>query len=209
MGSSTFLIGFVRRTVRIECEQVYGMLASYHIISINMRSIIPAVLLIACYVIAAPAGQVPLSAHLSALSQHPSSNDHPGCLPKINYLSDEDVFSHIDPPEDMSLTPLHVSGDWEDRVDLTFFADGCKLYLSISGQKTDKVDTQHEEHKFLKDAKKLTEDIISPGGAMADVAHLLNVYAVFVPSEQVCLHPISRICLVDRRLIMLVWYRKP
>ena len=37
----------------------------------------------------------------------------------------------------------------------------------------------------MADARRLTKDIIAPGGAMAGVADLLNVYAVFVPSYQV------------------------
>jgi hypothetical protein len=44
-------------------------------------------------------------------------------------------------------------------------------------------DTSDEEAKFVDDAKALTGDIISPSGAMGHVAHLLNVYAVFVPSD--------------------------
>lgn len=45
------------------------------------------------------------------------------------------------------------------------------------------LDTVEEEAKFVSDAKKLTADIVASGGAMADVAHLLNVYGVFVASS--------------------------
>jgi hypothetical protein len=46
-------------------------------------------------------------------------------------------------------------------------------------------DTSEEEEKFILDAKKLTSDIVSSSGPMYDVAHLLNVWAVFVPSLHV------------------------
>ena len=38
----------------------------------------------------------------------------------------------VDPPEQMSLHPLHISGPSIDRLDLTFFADGCKSAVSHS-----------------------------------------------------------------------------
>lgn len=50
----------------------------------------------------------------------------------------------------------------------------------------------------MKDASKLKDDIVSREGAMSHVAHLLNVWATFVPSNAVsqisrrslqCLHP--------------------
>lgn len=59
-------------------------------------------------------------------------------------------------------------------------------------------DTLEEEGKFVKDASKLKDDIVSREGAMSHVAHLLNVWATFVPSNAVsqisrrslqCLHP--------------------
>jgi hypothetical protein len=46
-------------------------------------------------------------------------------------------------------------------------------------------DTPEEEEKFISDAKKLTRDIVSSSGPMYDVAHLLSVWAVFVPSVHV------------------------
>lgn len=59
-------------------------------------------------------------------------------------------------------------------------------------------DTLEEEGKFVKDASKLKDDIVSREGAMSHVAHLLDVWATFVPSNAVsqisrrslqCLHP--------------------
>jgi hypothetical protein len=47
------------------------------------------------------------------------------------------------------------------------------------------VDTEDERDKFLLDAKKLTEDIVSEHGAMYHVAHLLNIWASFTPSAHV------------------------
>ncbi|EAL21330.1 hypothetical protein CNBD3840 [Cryptococcus deneoformans B-3501A] len=68
----------------------------------------------------------------------------------------------------MTLYPLHVFGSREERVNLMFFSDGY---------------TVGEEEKFVKDASKLKDDIVSHGGAMSHVAHLLNVWATFVPSN--------------------------
>ena len=48
-----------------------------------------------------------------------------GCLSKLHYNVEEDD-ARYPAPEGMRLYPLHVSGSWEDRVDLTFFADGCR-----------------------------------------------------------------------------------
>ena len=47
------------------------------------------------------------------------------------------------------------------------------------------LDTEDEQEKFVNDAQVLTDDIISPGGAMGHVRDLLNVWAVFVPSHKV------------------------
>jgi hypothetical protein len=46
-------------------------------------------------------------------------------------------------------------------------------------------DVVEEEGKFVADAQALTDDIVSPGGAMGHVSRLLNIYAVFVPSNTV------------------------
>ena len=49
----------------------------------------------------------------------------------------------------------------------------------------DNQDTHAEHGKFIEDAQKLTDDIFSDNGAMGHVRHLLNVWAVFVPSNVV------------------------
>lgn len=89
------------------------------------------------------------------------------------------------PPEHMTLYPLHSSGQSNQTIDLTFFSDGCEFYNGTEILLALNIDTTEEEDKFVRDAEKLTEDIVSSNGAMYDVAHLLNVWAVFVPSEHV------------------------
>ena len=89
------------------------------------------------------------------------------------------------PPEHMKLYPLHSSGPSNQTIDLTFFSDGCEYCNGIDVLLALNIDTTEEEDKFVRDAEKLTEDIVSSNGAMYDVAHLLNVWAVFVPSEHV------------------------
>lgn len=56
----------------------------------------------------------------------------------------------------------------------------------ITLDNADRLDTKEEQEKFVQDAIALKDDIVSPGGAMADVSDLLNIYAVFVPSHIVC-----------------------
>lgn len=46
------------------------------------------------------------------------------CPPKLWY---DDFELHSAAPNDMVLHPLHISGGWSNRVDLTFFADGCEF----------------------------------------------------------------------------------
>ena len=89
------------------------------------------------------------------------------------------------PPEHMKLYPLHSSGPSNQTIDLTFFSDGCGYRNGTDVLLALNTDTTGEESNFVRDAEKLTEDIVSPNGAMYDVAHLLNVWAVFVPSEHV------------------------
>jgi hypothetical protein len=91
-----------------------------------MRSDILTVALTACLAYASPAVQAPLSAEIRPTSQDSAFNDNLGCLPRIDYTLDEDDLRPVDPPFNMILTPLHVSGRWENRVDLTFFSDGCE-----------------------------------------------------------------------------------
>ena len=53
--------------------------------------------------------------------------DHPLYPPRIDYsILDSADDATTPPPDGMILHPLHVSGPSDQRVDLTFFADGCK-----------------------------------------------------------------------------------
>ena len=47
------------------------------------------------------------------------------------------------------------------------------------------IDTEHEQDKFVADAQKLTDEIVSAQGSMNHVSHLLNIWGVFVPSNSV------------------------
>ncbi|KAK4687763.1 hypothetical protein P7C73_g2354, partial [Tremellales sp. Uapishka_1] len=86
----------------------------------------------------------------------------------------------------MVLHNLSISGPSMARVNLMFFSDGCASSPSFFPAEPYDVlgsDTPDEEAKFLSDASALTRDIVSESGPMAHVSHLLNVYAVFVPSN--------------------------
>lgn len=63
--------------------------------------------------------------------------------------------------------------------------------------------------KFVDDATRLTKDIISKGGPLYDVSHLLNVWGVFVPSKTVCLHffTYQQTRSDLRGVLSVVWYR--
>lgn len=120
-----------------------------------------------------------------------SPNDNPPYVPHINYAAfDKDDDGSTPPPDYMTLYPLHVFGSREERVNLMFFSDGCESYspearLTYFYLHPIPTDTVGEEEKFVKDASKLKDDIVSHGGAMSHVAHLLNVWATFVPSNGV------------------------
>ena len=65
----------------------------------------------------------------------PGVIDHPLYPPRINYAGlDPDDDGLTPPPSGMVLHPIHVSGSSDERIDLTFFADGCKFRLDSSGQ---------------------------------------------------------------------------
>ncbi|GFZ45344.1 hypothetical protein JCM24511_03070 [Saitozyma sp. JCM 24511] len=98
----------------------------------------------------------------------PAIYDHPSYPPRVDYAALYHDDGTTPPPDHMVLHPLHISGPEEERVSLTFFADGYVV---------------EEEGKFVADAQALTDDIVSPGGAMGHVSRLLNIYAVFVPSN--------------------------
>lgn len=100
-----------------------------------------------------------------------SLDDNSPYAPHVGYAAfdeDDDDDRNFFHPDRMTLYPLHVSGSREERVNLMFFSDGYTL---------------EEEGKFVKDASKLKDDIVSREGAMSHVAHLLNVWATFVPSN--------------------------
>lgn len=47
------------------------------------------------------------------------------------------------------------------------------------------IDTKGEKDKFIDDASKLTAVVVSEDGAMSHVADLLNIWGVFIPSNEV------------------------
>ncbi|WVQ73160.1 hypothetical protein IAR50_002724 [Cryptococcus sp. DSM 104548] len=111
--------------------------------------------------------QAPFDLHRE--DHFPTVLDHPSNLPHIDYAAlDSDANGPSPPLQGMVLYPLHVSGPSEDRVNLMFFSDGY---------------TPEEETKFVDDARKLKDDIVAAYGAMKHVAHLLNIWATFVPSN--------------------------
>jgi hypothetical protein len=85
---------------------------------------------------------------------------------------------------------LIISGPSSNRVDLVFFSDGCKspnrfiifVWYQIEGN----TDTVAEREKFLVDAARLAEDI-SGNQTFSTVKPLLNFWAAFSPSREVCL----------------------
>lgn len=109
--------------------------------------------------------------------------NHPSFPPRIDYSQLESHAVSVDPPGNMTLWGLHVSGKSNDSYDLTFFADGCGCSLRPSHLFSLILDTEEEETKFLDDARRLTNDIVSQGGPMYEVSHLLNIWGVFVPSR--------------------------
>ena len=48
--------------------------------------------------------------------------EHYAALPAAKDVSDDA------PPKDMKLFTLHKSGSWKDKMDLTFFSDGCESH---------------------------------------------------------------------------------
>jgi hypothetical protein len=94
------------------------------------------------------------------------------------------VFSA--PAPALRVEPLLVSGPSSNRVDLTFFADGCMcLPILASRQLTRRMpDTADEYDKFIADARRLADDI-SANTTFAPVRPLLNFWAAFAPSAEV------------------------
>ncbi len=89
---------------------------------------------------------------------------------------------------------LSISGPAKNRVNLVFFGDGCvcpppSLPFSQIGYALSYIyyqaDTPSEEEKFFEDAQSLTDDVVRPEGAFGLVKPLLNIWAVYVPSNEV------------------------
>ena len=69
---------------------------------------------------------------LMSASRTPGIIDHPLYPPRLDYAAlDPDDDGQTPPPSGMVLYPIHVSGPSNARVDLTFFADGCKSLYQI------------------------------------------------------------------------------
>ncbi|KAF7357461.1 hypothetical protein MSAN_01342200 [Mycena sanguinolenta] len=81
--------------------------------------------------------------------------------------TDKDSFAGVPVPP-LEIRPLAISGPSNNRVDLTFFADG---YL------------QDERDKFFADAARLAEDI-SGNQTFNTVKPLMNFWAAFTPSKE-------------------------
>lgn len=85
----------------------------------------------------------------------------------------------------LDIYPLIISGPAQNRVDLTFFADGCEYYFSDHSTLVNfGIDTESEQTKFLEDAMRLAKDI-SGNQTFNTVKPLLNFWAAFSPSKEV------------------------
>jgi hypothetical protein len=94
------------------------------------------------------------------------------------------VFSA--PAPALRVEPLLVSGPSSNRVDLTFFADGCMRLPLFAARRLMRrtPDTADEHDKFIADARRLADDI-SANTTFAPVRPLLNFWAAFAPSAEV------------------------
>jgi hypothetical protein len=102
------------------------------------------------------------------------------------------VFSA--PAPALRVEPLLVSGPSSNRVDLTFFADGCMRLPLFAARRLMRrtPDTADEHDKFIADARRLADDI-SANTTFAPVRPLLNFWAAFAPSAEVpCPHASAR-----------------
>lgn len=77
-----------------------------------------------------------ITAHVAQAPFLPSSHGSSGCE-RIDYASlypgTEGEKGEVDPPEGMILHKLHVEpGNSKNRVDITFFADGCEWDYTFS-----------------------------------------------------------------------------
>lgn len=59
--------------------------------------------------------------------QHASTDDYAGPhTPRVHYNMIPEHAGFADPPSSMRIQPIHTSGSSAERVDLTFFSDGCE-----------------------------------------------------------------------------------
>lgn len=91
----------------------------------------------------------------------------------------------------LEVLPLIVSGPLKNRVNLIFFSDGCEfvhcsdIFHPFFFFTFKTADVAHERHKFIEDAKRLAEDV-SSNQTFNTVQPLLNFWAAFSPSKEVC-----------------------
>ena len=95
--------------------------------------------------------------------------------------------SSMFPTPKLEIVPLLQTGSSSNRVDLVFFSDGCKYSITdsfVALKFTYILDTQEEKGKFIKDAKRLADDV-SNNQTFNTVKPLLNFWAAFTPSDEV------------------------
>lgn len=87
----------------------------------------------------------------------------------------------------LQVEPLIQTGPSSNRVDLVFFSDGCMRVLSFHRVNLSLIpsDLAEEHDKFLADARRLAEDV-SQNQTFNTVKPLLNFWAAFTPSREVC-----------------------
>lgn len=87
----------------------------------------------------------------------------------------------------LQVEPLIQTGPSSNRVDLVFFSDGCMHVLCLRCVSLSPVpsDLAEEHEKFLADARRLAEDV-SQNQTFNTVKPLLNFWAAFTPSREVC-----------------------
>ena len=93
------------------------------------------------------------------------------------------------PSPPLEVIPLIVSGPSTNRVNLMFFSDGCEfvypLIMLFNFFSFREADVADERGKFIEDARRLAEDV-SNNQTFNTVQPLLNFWAAFSPSKEVC-----------------------
>jgi hypothetical protein len=123
----------------------------------------------------------------------------------LGFLDGFGRSEHI-PVPDFDVIPLIVSGPSSNRIDFVFFGDGCKSILHTAPfvlpvttislffdplnvvhlfDELLQKDTKDEKPKFVKDAQKLADDL-AYNETFATVRPLMNFWAAFTPSNEVC-----------------------